>query len=85
MVAANYSIAHYAMGFMLGLKAFTAAVLGGIGNIGGAMLGGLLLGVIESWAPATSAISPAAFWAATIRMCSLSSCSSWCWCSGPPA
>jgi branched-chain amino acid transport system permease protein len=48
MVAANYSIAHYAMGFMLGLKAFTAAVLGGIGNIGGAMLGGLLLGVIES-------------------------------------
>jgi branched-chain amino acid transport system permease protein len=48
MVAANYSIAHYAMGFMLGLKAFTAAVLGGIGNVAGAMLGGLLLGVIES-------------------------------------
>lgn len=48
MVAANYSIAHYAMGFMLGLKAFTAAVLGGIGNVGGAMLGGLLLGIIES-------------------------------------
>lgn len=50
MVAANYSIAHYAMGFMLGLKAFTAAVLGGIGNLGGAMLGGLLLGIIESLA-----------------------------------
>lgn len=48
MVSANYSIAHYAMGFMLGLKAFTAAVLGGIGNLGGAMLGGLLLGIIES-------------------------------------
>lgn len=48
MVSANYSIAHYSMGFMLGLKAFTAAVLGGIGNLGGAMLGGMLLGLIES-------------------------------------
>jgi len=48
LVSANYGIAHYHMGFMLGLKAFTAAVLGGIGNIAGAMLGGLLLGVIEA-------------------------------------
>jgi branched-chain amino acid transport system permease protein len=36
------------MGFILGLKAFTAAVLGGIGNLPGAMLGGILLGLIES-------------------------------------
>ena len=48
MVSANYGIAHYNMGFMLGLKAFTAAVLGGIGNLPGAMLGGLMLGLIEA-------------------------------------
>ena len=50
MVSAYYGVIHYYMGFMLGLKAFTAAVLGGIGNLFGAMLGGLLLGVIESMA-----------------------------------
>ena len=43
-----YGIAHYQMGFVLGLKAFSAAVLGGIGNLGGAMLGGILLGLIEA-------------------------------------
>ncbi len=40
------------MGFVPGIKAFTAAVLGGIGNIPGAMLGGLFLGVVESVGPA---------------------------------
>ena len=48
MLAATYGVAHFYMGFLPGLKAFTAAVLGGIGNIPGAMLGGLLLGLIEA-------------------------------------
>jgi branched-chain amino acid transport system permease protein len=41
----------YAMGFIPGIKAFTAAVLGGIGNIPGAMLGGIFLGLVESIGP----------------------------------
>jgi len=48
MVATYYGIAHYTMGSQLGLKAFCAAVLGGIGNVPGAMLGGLVLGVVEA-------------------------------------
>lgn len=48
MVGTYYENAHYQMGFLLGLKAFTAAVLGGIGNLAGAMLGGVLLGIIEA-------------------------------------
>jgi branched-chain amino acid transport system permease protein len=48
MIAATYGVAHFYMGFLPGLKAFTAAVLGGIGNIPGAMVGGILLGLIEA-------------------------------------
>ncbi|MGZ3253917.1 MAG: branched-chain amino acid ABC transporter permease [Burkholderiaceae bacterium] len=48
MWGATYATAQFAMGFTPGLKAFSAAVLGGIGNIYGAMLGGILLGLIES-------------------------------------
>ena len=41
---------------LLGIKAFTAAVMGGIGNIPGAMLGGMLLGIIEAIGPAAMGI-----------------------------
>ena len=48
MMASNYGSANFSMGFLPGIKAFTAAVLGGIGNIRGAMIGGILLGIIEA-------------------------------------
>jgi len=47
MVAMYYGSVNFFIGYSAGIKAFTAAVLGGIGNIPGAMLGGLLLGLVE--------------------------------------
>lgn len=48
MVGAYYGKIDFLMGFIIGLKAFTAAVIGGIGNLRGTMLGGLVLGLVES-------------------------------------
>ncbi|MEN9780223.1 MAG: hypothetical protein RL087_1670 [Pseudomonadota bacterium] len=48
MYASNYGTAQHTMGLLPGLKAFTAAVFGGIGNLPGAVVGGVLLGLIES-------------------------------------
>lgn len=48
MYAANYGTVQHTMGFLPGLKAFTAAVFGGIGNLAGAVVGAVLLGLIES-------------------------------------
>ena len=44
----RYGQADFFMGYLLGIKAFTAAVIGGIGNLRGAMVGGILLGLLES-------------------------------------
>jgi branched-chain amino acid transport system permease protein len=52
LVGLYYGQINFTMGWAYGLKAFTAAILGGIGNIPGAMVGGLLLGIIESLAAA---------------------------------
>ncbi|WP_405954722.1 branched-chain amino acid ABC transporter permease [Streptomyces phaeochromogenes] len=54
----KYGEINFRMGFILGLKAFTAAVLGGIGNIYGAMIGGLVLGLAETMATAYIADVP---------------------------
>lgn len=49
MVAMYYGLVNYFIGYVAGIKAFTAAVLGGIGSIPGAMLGGLILGLMEAF------------------------------------
>ena len=48
LVTLNYGTFDFYIGFVIGIKAFTAAVLGGIGSLPGAMLGGILLGLSES-------------------------------------
>jgi len=57
LVGLYYTQIDFLMGYSAGLKAFTAAVLGGIGNIRGAMLGGIILGIVESLA--STLINPA--------------------------
>jgi branched-chain amino acid transport system permease protein len=48
----RFDVTRYDVGFLFGIKAFTAAVLGGIGNLRGALVGGLVLGLIENWGAA---------------------------------
>ncbi len=52
LYALRFGITKFDIGFLIGIKAFTAAVLGGIGNLRGALVGGLLLGVVESFSSA---------------------------------
>lgn len=52
MVGISYGQISFSMGQLYGLKAFTAAIIGGIGNIPGAMVGGILLGVVEAFGAA---------------------------------
>jgi branched-chain amino acid transport system permease protein len=56
MFGIHNGLVYYYTGFIPGIKAFTAAVLGGIGNIPGAMLGGMFLGIVESMGPAALGI-----------------------------
>jgi branched-chain amino acid transport system permease protein len=55
LYAIRFNVTAWNIGFIPGIKAFTAAVLGGIGNLRGAMLGGLLLGLVEAYGTACTA------------------------------
>ncbi len=59
MAGAYYGSVHFFMGFIMGLKAFTAAVIGGIGSVPGAMLGGLMLGLLEAFGSSLPFVSSA--------------------------
>jgi branched-chain amino acid transport system permease protein len=74
MWASNYGTVQHTMGFMPGLKAFVAAVFGGIGNLGGAVLGGISLGLIESLGAGYLGPLTGAFWAASTPTFLPSSC-----------
>ena len=75
MLAMKYGTVQHAMGFLPGLKAFTAAVFGGIGNLAGAVVGGVLLGLIEALGSGYIGVrSLAVCWVATIPRSSHSSC-----------
>ena len=67
LVGMYYGKIDFTMGWTYGLKAFTAAILGGIGNIPGAMLGGLLLGVVEALAASYVAFA----WKDAVAFCVL--------------
>jgi branched-chain amino acid transport system permease protein len=62
----NFTVIRYDQGFQLGLIAFTAAVLGGIGNLTGAVLGAMTIGLIEAFNEGLGWMSPGSDWTRSI-------------------
>jgi branched-chain amino acid transport system permease protein len=62
----NFTVIRYDQGFQLGLIAFTAAVIGGIGNLAGAMLGAILIGLIEAFNEGLTWATPGSDWTRSI-------------------